>query len=88
MPSLHLSVNPFHAIGVVLCPAIKLDRPRVLWTGFLPRVAITKPVICLFNLPVSEWIKQSWSKTAMRYYDMLQKVGFTTLPASLLRFSG
>lgn len=54
MQGLYLCVNPFHAIWAVLCPAVESHWPCVFWASLLPRVAITKPIICLLNLSVGE----------------------------------
>lgn len=48
--SFYLSVDPFDAVGVMLCPAVEVHGTHVLGTGLLPGVAKAQPIIGLLNL--------------------------------------
>lgn len=47
---LHLRVNPFDAVLVMLGPAIEVHRAHVLRASLLPGVAVAQPIISLLNL--------------------------------------
>ncbi len=68
-----LGVNPLRSLMCMRHSAIEMHRQHVLWTGLLPRVTITQPIVSFLHLINScPRIKWFWYlKKTLRLFDQL-----------------
>ena len=61
----YLGVDPLCSFIGMLNTTIKVDRKGVLRSGFLPRIAISQPVVRLLNLQQNMYRNQSHHSTVL-----------------------